>query len=53
MSALINDLLEFARAGEVEFAEDPVSMNDLLQDVQIDYAFHLKERNAKLVVKGQ
>ncbi len=52
MSALIDDLLEFARAGRVKFAKDPVSMSDLLKEVQTDFALYLKERNAKLVVKG-
>ncbi len=52
MSALIDDLLEFARAGRIEFAKEAVSMDDLLQDVETDYDLYLKEHNAKLVVKG-
>ena len=51
MSALIGDLLQFARAGKVEFAREPVSMSDLLQEVETDFAFYLNERNVKLIVQ--
>ncbi len=51
MNQLINDLLEFARAGKVEFAKDPVPMNNLLQEVQTELLFSLNKRNAKMSVQ--
>jgi signal transduction histidine kinase len=50
MTALINDLLEFARAGNVEFASEPISINEILDNVQRDMMFYVKERNATIVV---
>jgi signal transduction histidine kinase len=50
MIALINDLLDFARAGKVEFASEPISINRILDDVQRDMTFYVKERNATVVV---
>lgn len=50
MIVLINDLLDFARAGKVEFASEPVSINRILDDVQRDMMFYVKERNATIAV---
>ena len=50
MMALINDLLDFARAGKIEFAREPVPMNEILDDVQRDMLFFIRERKAEIVV---
>jgi signal transduction histidine kinase len=50
MIALINDLLDFARAGNVEFASEPISVNEILDGVQRDMMFYVKERHATIVV---
>ncbi len=50
MIALINDLLDFARAGKVEFASEPIPINRILDDVQRDMMFYIKERSATIVV---
>jgi len=51
MSALIDDLLEFARAGQVEFLKEPVSMDFVLAGVRADLGAFLKEKNATLMVQ--
>lgn len=50
MSSLISDLLEFARAGKVEFATDPVPMRELLEEVRQDLAYLLKTHNVTLSI---
>jgi signal transduction histidine kinase len=50
MTALINDLLEFARAGNIELASKPVSITEMLDGVQRDMVFYIKEHNAVIVV---
>ncbi len=52
MTALINDLLAFARAGKVEFAKDPVPLSRMLSDVEADLSFVIKQRNARIDVKS-
>jgi signal transduction histidine kinase len=51
MNALIGNLLEFARAGKVEFSKEPISVNKLIEEIHADLVFSLKERNATLVVQ--
>lgn len=51
MSLLISDLLEFATSGQVEFSKEPISMNNMLNDIQTEFAYTLKKRNVKLVVQ--
>lgn len=51
MSQLINDLLTFAKAGKVEYAKEPVPAGKIVNEVQTDLAFYLKERNATLTVQ--
>ncbi|MBI5464587.1 MAG: HAMP domain-containing protein [Ignavibacteriales bacterium] len=50
MLSLIRDLLDFARAGKIEFAKDPVPMNRLLDQIHDELFFYMKERNAELKV---
>jgi len=50
MVTLINDLLDFAAAGNVEFASEPISINRILDGVQRDMVFYIKQRNATIVV---
>lgn len=53
MGALIGDLLEFARAGKVEFARDPVPLKGMIEDVRQDIAYLLKSRNVTLNVPDE
>lgn len=50
MLSLIHDLLEFARAGNVEFATGPIPLTKLLEDIRSDLAYLLDERNVMLIV---
>jgi signal transduction histidine kinase len=52
MTRLINELLEFATAGKVEFAKEPVSLSQMLSDIQADLSFLIKERNVKVSVQS-
>ena len=51
MTSLINDLLEFARAGNVEFSQEPFSMAQLLANLQADLRHYIQERNATIIVQ--
>lgn len=51
MNTLITDLLEFARAGKIEFTEKPVPMNQLLDQITHELTYTTKERGARIVVE--
>ncbi len=51
MDALVTDLLDFARAGKIEFAKEPVSMGKMLDSIREELKFYVKERNAKIIVQ--
>jgi signal transduction histidine kinase len=51
MWRLIDDLLEFARAGRVQFSREPVSLREMFEDIRADLDFWLRERNAVLAVQ--
>lgn len=51
MVMLINDLLDFARAGKIEISPIPVSINKILDDVQLDMLLYIRERNATIIVQ--
>lgn len=52
MNTLVTELLEFARAGKVEFSREPVSINAMLSNVSRELQFYCKERRAKINVQG-
>lgn len=52
MNSLVTDLLEFARAGKVEFSKEPVPMASLLEDITKEMKFYIKERRAKVNIQG-
>jgi signal transduction histidine kinase len=51
MSALITDLLEFAKAGKIEFDKEPQSMSLMLERIQKDLDFTIKKQNVKLTIQ--
>ncbi len=53
MVRLINELLQFALAGKVEFSKEKVSINKMIGEIEEDIKFLLEERNASLAVKGK
>lgn len=53
MVRLINDLLQFALAGKVEFSKEPVSVNKMVEEIEGDIKYLLKEKNASLAVKDK
>jgi signal transduction histidine kinase len=50
MLALIEDLLQFARAGNVDFAKEPVPLTRMLEEIRGDLTYLLKERNAVIII---
>ncbi len=53
MVDLINDLLQFALAGKVEFTKEPVSVNRMVEEIEEDIKYLLKEKNASLIIKDK
>jgi signal transduction histidine kinase len=51
MVALINDLLNFATAGKVDYSAEPISMNKLLNDIIDDLDYNIKEKNTKIIIQ--
>ncbi|OQX97656.1 MAG: hypothetical protein B6I20_12180, partial [Bacteroidetes bacterium 4572_117] len=45
MNALIQDLLELSRAGRVDFKQEPVDLNKIMQHVKFDLELKIKETN--------
>lgn len=52
MTALIGDLLEFATAGKVEFAKEPVAVNGLLDEVKMELDYTIKQSHVKLTIQN-
>ena len=52
MASLINDLLEFARAGKVEFEREPVSMDKMLGEIKRELTLFAGDRKAIIEVAG-
>lgn len=52
MSTLISDLLEFARAGSVEFTKEPISINKMLDEIETEIRYTLNERNVTFVIQN-
>jgi len=50
MNVLIQDLLQLSRAGRVEFEEEPVDLNRLLQTILKDLQLKIKETNTKIEI---
>jgi signal transduction histidine kinase len=50
MALLISDLLEFAKAGKIEFSKEPVSIGKMLEDICSDFKYDLKKKNVKLTI---
>lgn len=48
---LITDLLDFAKAGEIEFSKESVSINKMLESVKKDLSHTLKQKNVKFTVQ--
>jgi signal transduction histidine kinase len=44
MDRLIHDLLEFSRVGRIEFHKQPVSMQELVKELVIDFKHHVVDR---------
>jgi len=51
MTTLIDELLEFATAGKVEFAKEPISLSQMLSEIQADLSFLIKEKNVTITVQ--
>jgi len=51
MASLINDLLEFAAAGKIEYSKEPASMNEMLNRVKTQLNYMIKQKNAKLLIQ--
>ncbi len=52
MASLINDLLEFARAGKVEFEREPVSMDKMLGEIKRELTLFAGDRKAIIELTG-
>ena len=50
MLALIGDLLEFARAGIVDFAKEPIPLTRMVEEIRGDLTYLLAERNAVIII---
>ncbi|MBI5463811.1 MAG: HAMP domain-containing protein [Ignavibacteriales bacterium] len=52
MTELIQEMLDFAHAGKIEFYHEPVSMQMLLEDIKLDLATYAKEQNATVAIES-
>lgn len=50
MAALVNDLLLYAKSGQVGISETPLSIQTMLDEIQLDLSFYLQERNARILI---
>ena len=51
MALLINDLLEFARAGKTVISEGQISLENMIADITTDLDYMIKQKNVSLVIK--
>ncbi|MHB8581447.1 MAG: ATP-binding protein [Ignavibacteriaceae bacterium] len=51
MALLINDLLEFARAGKTVIPEQAISLDNILADIKTDLDYVIKQKNVIIDIK--